>query len=61
MEVGNLDIVIGTADSKSKPMLEVKYYDQQNNRWLDMLEDVDVDYQQMIADEKETNEITLIL
>ena len=57
MEVGNLDIVIGTADSKSKPMIEVKYYDQQNNRWLDMLEDVDVDYQQMIADEKETNEL----
>ena len=57
MEVGNLDIVIGTADSKSKPMLEVKYYEQQNNRWLDMLEDVDVDYQQMRADEKETNEL----
>ncbi len=57
MEVGNLDIVIGTADSKSKPMLEVKYYDQQNNRWLDMLEDVDVDHQQIIADGEETNDL----
>ena len=44
MEVGNLDIVIGKADTKSKPILEVKYYEQQVDGWIDMLDDCDVEH-----------------
>jgi|TARA_R100001460_G_scaffold15852_3_gene34809 hypothetical protein len=45
MEVGNLDIVIGSADAKSKPTVEVSYYDQQGNQWLNMIDDVVVEHE----------------
>lgn len=45
MEVKDLDIVIGNADTKSKPIVEVNYYDWKGNQWLNLIDDVEVEHE----------------
>ena len=57
MEVKDLDIVIGTADTKSKPIVEVNYYDWNGNKWLNMIDDVEVEHEPLNQVESKQVEI----
>jgi|TARA_A100000172_G_C3018840_1_gene102428 hypothetical protein len=44
-KVEDLDIVIASPGIKSKPIVEVSYYDQQGNQWLNTIDDVEVEHE----------------
>ena len=60
MEVKDLDIVIGTADTKSKPTVEVNYYDWNGNKWLNMIDDVEVEHKPLNQVESKQMEIPFL-
>ena len=57
MEVKDLDIVIGTADTKSKPTVEVNYYDWNGNKLLNMIDYVEVEHKPLNQVESKQMEI----